>query len=68
MNRDQAREANRARFLAGAELLALFDDGMPCRAETRGHTITYAENAQGETVGKRDAGPWADVRMNGVWR
>jgi hypothetical protein len=27
----------------------------------------YAENAQGETIGKRDAGPWADVRMDGQW-
>ena len=54
-------QANRARFPAGAELKDLFaTQGMNGR-------IVYAENAQGETIGKRDVGPWADVRMDGVW-
>jgi hypothetical protein len=59
----ETAKTNRARFTTGAELLewanAHFAGG--------GHKITYAENAQGETIGKRDAGPWADVRMNGQW-
>lgn len=50
-------QANRARFPAGAELKDLFAaHGMDGR-------ITYAENAQGEKVGKRDGGPWIDGEL-----
>lgn len=57
---DKAK-ANRARFPFAAEMKdALEAAGIPA-------TVMYAENAQGEKIGKRDAGPFADVRMNGVW-
>lgn len=62
MTRDQAREANRARFPLAAEWRdALEAGGIPA-------TVVWAENAQGETVGKRDAGPWCEYRRDGVWR
>ena len=48
------RESNRARFSFAAEMLdALKAGGIDAR-------IVYAENAAGETIGKRDAGPWVD--------
>ena len=64
---DAQRKRNNETFPAGRELKALFDAGMPCSPGTRGHTIVRADNVQGETIGKRDSGPWADVRMDGVW-
>ena len=60
-----AKRMVETRFGAGS--LAALREGMSCSEGTRGHAITYAENAQGEKVGKRDEGPWADVRMDGVW-
>jgi hypothetical protein len=61
MTRDQAKADNRARFQLAAEWLdVLAKAGIPA-------TVMYAENAQGETIGKRDPGPFADVRMDGVW-
>ena len=60
MNRDQDREANRARFPFAAEMLDALERG-GIKA-----TVTWAENAQGETVGKRDAGPWCEYRPQGV--
>jgi hypothetical protein len=59
----ETAKANRARFTTGAELL----EWANAHFEGGGHKITYAENAQGETIGKRDAGPFAEVRMNGDW-
>lgn len=48
------RERNRERFPLAAEMLdALKAGGMDAR-------IVYAENAAGETIGKRDAGPFVD--------
>jgi hypothetical protein len=29
--------------------------------------IVYAESANGESVGKRDQGPWAEYRPMGDW-
>lgn len=55
------RKGNRERFPTGAELKDLF------AAHGMNGRIVYAENARGETIGKRDPGPWADVRMDGVW-
>jgi hypothetical protein len=61
MTRDQAKADNRARFQHAAEWLdVLAKAGIPA-------TVVYAENARGETIGKRDAGPFAEVRMNGDW-
>ena len=55
------RQRNRARFQFAAEMLdALNAGGITAK-------IVYAENASGETIGKRDPGPWADVRMDGAW-
>ena len=55
------RQRNREQFPLAAEMLdALNAGGLAAR-------IVYAENAQGETIGTRDPGPWADVRMDGVW-
>jgi hypothetical protein len=57
----ETAQANRARWTLAAEWLdVLANAGIPA-------TVMYAENAQGETIGKRDAGPWADVRMGGDW-
>lgn len=48
-----ARERNRAKFSAGAELKDLF--------ASMGGQIVHAENfATGETIGERDPGPWVD--------
>jgi len=59
-----AKRTVETRFGAGS--LAALREGMPCSEGTRGHAITYAENAQGEKVGRRDAGPWAEYRRDGV--
>ena len=51
---DAQRQRNRERFPFAAEMLdALKAGGIDAR-------IVYAENATGETIGKRDAGPWID--------
>jgi len=58
--RTAAREANRARFTLAAEMLdALEKGGITAQ-------VVYAENAAGESVGKRDAGPWCEYRPQGV--
>jgi hypothetical protein len=44
----------------GPHALALLSKELPCRPGTRGHAITHADNAAGETIGKRDPGPWID--------
>lgn len=49
-----ARDRNRARFTAAAELKDLF------AAQGMDGAIVYAENVAGETIGKRDPGPWID--------
>ena len=60
MTRDQAKADNRARFPFAAEWLdALEAGGVPA-------TVVYAENVQGERVGKRDEGPWCEYRPQGV--
>lgn len=60
MTRDQAKADNRARFPIAAEWLdVLAAGGITAQ-------VVYAENAQGERVGKRDAGPWATYRPQGV--
>jgi hypothetical protein len=59
----ETAKANRAKFTTAAELL----EWANVNFAGGGHKITYAENAQGETIGKRDAGPWAEARMNGDW-
>lgn len=60
MTRDQAKADNRVRFAFAAEWLdALEAGGITAQ-------VVYAENAQGERVGKRDAGPWAEYRPQGV--
>jgi hypothetical protein len=62
MTRDQAKSDNRARFQDSArDLDFLRANGFP------NASIAWAQNAQGETIGKRDAGPWAEARMNGDW-
>lgn len=59
--RAAAREANRARFPFAAEMLdALEAGGITAQ-------VVYAENASGERVGKRDAGPWCEYRPQGDW-
>jgi hypothetical protein len=65
MTRDEARAV--AVEVFGAAALAVLRDGLTCSEGTRGHAIAWAENAQGETIGKRDAGPFAEVRMDGDW-
>jgi hypothetical protein len=58
--RAAAREANRGRFPFAAEMLdALEKGGITAQ-------VVYAENAAGERVGKRDAGPWATYRPQGM--
>lgn len=55
------RERNRERFPFAAEMLdALKAGGIDAR-------IVYAENMKGESVGKRDQGPWAEYRPMGDW-
>lgn len=49
-----ARDRNRAKFSAGAELKDLF------AAQGMDGAIVYAENAAGETIGKRDEGQFVD--------
>ena len=61
MNRDEDRRRNRERFPLAAEMQDVLK---ACGISAQ---VVYAENAAGETVGKRDPGPWADVRMDGVW-
>jgi hypothetical protein len=65
MTRDEARAVAVEVFGAGA--LAALRDGLSCSEGTRGHAIAWAENAQGETIGRRDVGPFSEVRMDGVW-
>lgn len=61
MTRDQAKADNRARFPLAAQMLdALEAGGITAQ-------VVYAENAQGERVGKRDAGPWSEYRPQGDW-
>ena len=67
MNRDKERQRNRELFPAAPDALTWANENFPCTPGTRGHSVQYAENAAGETIGKRDPGPWADVRMDGVW-
>lgn len=50
----------------GRDSLDLLKRNFPCTPGTRGHAIVYAENAQGETVGKRDPGPWCEYLPQGV--
>jgi len=57
------QQANRARFPIGPVALAWANENFPCAPGTRGHSIPYAENAAGETIGKRDPGPWTDGDM-----
>lgn len=52
-----AREQNRERFPAAAELMDIV------RAGGMDGSIVYAENAQGETIGRRDPGPWVDADL-----
>ncbi|MDE2106864.1 MAG: hypothetical protein KGL39_57140 [Patescibacteria group bacterium] len=57
---DAQRQRNRERFPFAAEMLdALKAGGIDAR-------IVYAENAAGETIGKRDPGPWCEYLPNGV--
>lgn len=59
--KEQAAKRNRERFPFAAEMLdALKVGGISAR-------IVYAENADGESVGKRDQGPWAEYRPMGDW-
>ena len=52
--KEQVAKRNRERFPFAAEMLdALKAGGIDAR-------IVYAENATGETIGKRDVGPFAD--------
>ena len=54
------RTRNRERFPFASEMLdALKAGGIDAR-------IVYAENAQGETLGKRDPGPWCEYLPQGV--
>lgn len=51
------RQRNREQFSFAAEMLdALNAGGITAK-------IIYAENAQGEKVGKRDEGPWIDGEL-----
>lgn len=61
MTRDQAKADNRARFPFAAEMLDALEAGGISA------TVMYAENAQGEKVGKRDMGPWCEYRPMGDW-
>ena len=54
------RTRNRERFPFAAEMLDVLKAG---GIDGR---IVYAENAAGETVGKRDPGPWAEYLPQGV--
>lgn len=57
----ETAKANRARFPLAAEWLdVLAAAGIPA-------TVVHATNERGETIGHRDPGPWADVRMDGDW-
>lgn len=59
--KEQAAKRNRERFPFAAEMLdALKAGGIDAR-------IVYAENMKGESVGKRDEGPWAEYRPMGDW-
>lgn len=60
--RAAAREANRTRFPLAAQML----DGLEAGGITA--QVVYAENAQGETIGKRDPGPWCQYLRDGVGR
>lgn len=60
MTRDEARERNRARFPLAAEMLDVLEAGGITA------TVVYAENAQGEKVGRRDPGPWCEYRRDGA--
>lgn len=62
MRREHVARAddNRKRFPFAAEMLDAFKAGGITA------TVVYAENAQGETIGKRDAGPWCEYRRDGV--
>jgi hypothetical protein len=57
----ETAQANRARFPLAAEWLdVLAAAGIPA-------TVVHATNERGETIGKRDAGPFSEVRMDGRW-
>lgn len=59
--KEQAAKRNRECFTLAAEMLdVLKAGGIDAR-------IVYAENASGESVGKRDQGPWAEYRPMGDW-
>lgn len=62
MTRDQAKAENRTRFPLAAQML----DGLEAGGITA--QVVYAENAQGETIGKRDPGPWCQYLRDGVGR
>lgn len=60
MTRDQTKADNRARFPFAAQMLdALEKGGIAAQ-------VVWVENAKGETIGKRDAGPWATYKPQGV--
>ena len=51
---DEDRQRNREQFPFAAQMLDVLNAGGLAAK------IVYAENAQGETIGKRDPGPWID--------
>lgn len=56
-----ARDRNRERFPDAAEWLdVLRANGFPHAS------VQWARNAGGEEIGKRDPGPWAEYRPQGV--
>lgn len=59
---DVRRQRNRERFPFATEMLDMLKAG---GIDAR---IVYAENAEGETIGKRDPGPWAEYLPYGVRR
>lgn len=65
MNAQRAIET--ARLIFGPDSLELLKREFPCTEGSRGHALVYAENAKGESVGKRDQGPWAEYRPMGDW-
>lgn len=57
------REQNRAQFPAGPAVLTLANKGLPCRPGTRGHSVPYADNTKGESIGKREFDPDAPCSL-----
>ena len=54
------RESNRARYPIGPEAKAWADRHFPNRDGVCGNAVVWAINAAGETIGKRDEGPFFD--------